>query len=459
MSVANGLGELTYLDDDLGQWAVRGDYRLRANTGNDLQRLVNGQWQNFMPAGGDYDPRTEGNVIDSNERRRFLQGFLSAPVGFDINSGGTQGIATAQGWREPDRSGGSGFGDFLTHFALPAAAMAFGIPALTGAGGAGLAGGAISSEAAALGMGGIDAAGWGSGALDVLGAGSGGGLSWLGNEGLATLPEAVGALPSAGASAGLEGLELGGEGVGQALGSAGDVTAEISRLQQAVANGQMTMEQAIAEMQGVNNAASGGTWGQFLTDQAAGLTQLPGGAPWYQQLLNAVNGGPSSIGKALGLGDTASGALGLLSKLLTAYGAAKATRESLSENDRRLREAKDTTPLSSTQFSMLRPTALRRAKGGLAQCAECGGAGGPSMARYVRGGTAGQSDKIPAMLSDGEYVFDADTVAALGDGNNEAGASALEQMRQNIRKHKRSAPPTKIPPKAKKPEQYMKGAK
>jgi hypothetical protein len=78
---------------------------------------------------------------------------------------------------------------------------------------------------------------------------------------------------------------------------------------------------------------------------------------------------------------------------------------------------------------------------------------------YFEGGTSGQSDKIPAMLSDGEFVIDADTVAALGDGNNAAGASALEKMRQNVRKHKRSAPATKIPPKAKKPEQYMKKGK
>lgn len=77
----------------------------------------------------------------------------------------------------------------------------------------------------------------------------------------------------------------------------------------------------------------------------------------------------------------------------------------------------------------------------------------------LRGIAPGQSDKVPVAASPGEYVMDADTVSALGDGNNEAGASALDQMRQNIRKHKRSAPPSKIPPKAKKPEQYMKGGK
>lgn len=79
---------------------------------------------------------------------------------------------------------------------------------------------------------------------------------------------------------------------------------------------------------------------------------------------------------------------------------------------------------------------------------------------YVAGGTPGQADKIPAQLSDGEYVMDADVVSALGDGNNAAGAAKLDQMRQNIRSHKRSAPANSIPPKAKSPLAYMKkGAK
>lgn len=76
---------------------------------------------------------------------------------------------------------------------------------------------------------------------------------------------------------------------------------------------------------------------------------------------------------------------------------------------------------------------------------------------YVQGEGDGQSDDIPAMLADGEYVFDADTVAALGNGSNKAGALQLDKMRQEIRKHKRSAPHNKIPPKAKSPLEYMKG--
>ena len=74
---------------------------------------------------------------------------------------------------------------------------------------------------------------------------------------------------------------------------------------------------------------------------------------------------------------------------------------------------------------------------------------------YVQGAGTGQSDDIDAKLADGEYVFDADTVASLGDGSNKAGAQALDKMREAIRAHKRSAPDDKIPPKAKSPLAYL----
>ena len=127
---------------------------------------------------------------------------------------------------------------------------------------------------------------------------------------------------------------------------------------------------------------------------------------------------------------------------------------------------------------------------------------------YAQGGGTGQSDDIPAMLHDGDFVMDADTVASLGDGSSKAGAEVLEkmrkqvphheqpggtpvpakiadgeyvfpasfvtaigggsnkvgserlnEMREKIRSHKRSAPTTKIPPKAKSPLDYLKMAK
>lgn len=73
----------------------------------------------------------------------------------------------------------------------------------------------------------------------------------------------------------------------------------------------------------------------------------------------------------------------------------------------------------------------------------------------VGGPGTGQSDDIPTMLSDSEYVIDADTVAALGDGSSKAGAEALDKMRMAIRKHKRSASISDIPPKAKSPFKYI----
>lgn len=76
----------------------------------------------------------------------------------------------------------------------------------------------------------------------------------------------------------------------------------------------------------------------------------------------------------------------------------------------------------------------------------------------VGGPGTGQSDDIPTMLSDGEYVIDADTVSALGDGSSKAGAEVLDKFRQEIRKHKRVAPLSDIPPKAKSPLAYLKAA-
>ena len=77
---------------------------------------------------------------------------------------------------------------------------------------------------------------------------------------------------------------------------------------------------------------------------------------------------------------------------------------------------------------------------------------------YVQGKGDGQSDDIPAMLADGEYVFDADTVSQLGDGSNKAGAEKLDKFREALRRHKRSAPDDKIPPKSKKLTSYLKEA-
>lgn len=73
---------------------------------------------------------------------------------------------------------------------------------------------------------------------------------------------------------------------------------------------------------------------------------------------------------------------------------------------------------------------------------------------YAEGG-----QPVPAKIADGEYVFPASFVTALGKGDNKAGAALLDKMREAIREHKRSAPVNKIPPKAKSPLDYLKMVK
>jgi hypothetical protein len=68
-------------------------------------------------------------------------------------------------------------------------------------------------------------------------------------------------------------------------------------------------------------------------------------------------------------------------------------------------------------------------------------------------------DPVPAKIADGEYVFPESFVSALGGGDNKLGSKLLDTMREELRSHKRSAPDTKIPPKAKSPLEYLKMAK
>ena len=87
--------------------------------------------------------------------------------------------------------------------------------------------------------------------------------------------------------------------------------------------------------------------------------------------------------------------------------------------------------------------------------------GGPTRSQFaVRGPGTGRSDSIPAALSDGEYVMDAETVALLGDGSSKAGAKKLDAMRGNLRKHKgRSLAKGRFSVNAKAPEAYLSGGR
>jgi hypothetical protein len=74
------------------------------------------------------------------------------------------------------------------------------------------------------------------------------------------------------------------------------------------------------------------------------------------------------------------------------------------------------------------------------------------IARLLQGPGDGVSDSIPAVITDGmsrggqpakvargEYIMDARTVAALGNGSTDAGAERLDKMRQNILRDDRKA--------------------
>jgi hypothetical protein len=83
--------------------------------------------------------------------------------------------------------------------------------------------------------------------------------------------------------------------------------------------------------------------------------------------------------------------------------------------------------------------------------------GGPMAAKPI---SDGRSDDIPAVLSDGEYVIDAETVALLGNGSNKAGAAQLDRFRANIRKHKgKELAKGRFSVNAKKPQAYLAGGR
>jgi len=93
--------------------------------------------------------------------------------------------------------------------------------------------------------------------------------------------------------------------------------------------------------------------------------------------------------------------------------------------------------------------------GGLVQKYAMGGSA------HVKGPGTGRSDDIPAVLSDGEYIIDSETVALLGDGSTDAGARRLDEMREKLRKHKgKKLAKGGFSDAARTPEEYMaKGGK
>ena len=108
-------------------------------------------------------------------------------------------------------------------------------------------------------------------------------------------------------------------------------------------------------------------------------------------------------------------------------------------------------------FSNIPGTPIGRAKGGSISTHDTAQ---QPRSLAVKGPGTGRSDDIPARLSDGEYVMDAETVALLGDGSSKAGADKLDRFRVNVRKHKgKSLAAGRFSVAAKQPEAYLKGRK
>jgi hypothetical protein len=84
--------------------------------------------------------------------------------------------------------------------------------------------------------------------------------------------------------------------------------------------------------------------------------------------------------------------------------------------------------------------------------------GGENYVGGHYGDSDGRADDVNAKLSPKEYVMDAESMSMLGDGNPDAGAKKMDQMRANLRAHKGAAlAKGKFSPKAKSPQEYLAG--
>lgn len=100
-------------------------------------------------------------------------------------------------------------------------------------------------------------------------------------------------------------------------------------------------------------------------------------------------------------------------------------------------------PLPFEAWAQMRQQGKPMARGGLSS--------------LIQGEGGGQDDKVPIQASPGEYVFSAQDVSDIGDGDNSAGAAKLDAMRAKLRAHKKRS--KELAPKAKSPETYLKGGK
>lgn len=79
------------------------------------------------------------------------------------------------------------------------------------------------------------------------------------------------------------------------------------------------------------------------------------------------------------------------------------------------------------------------ARGGLMTLGDVQGMAGAGYVGRREMNGDGRSDGVPARLSNNEFVMDAETVSLLGDGDPDAGARKLEEMRKAVRRKKGAA--------------------
>lgn len=138
------------------------------------------------------------------------------------------------------------------------------------------------------------------------------------------------------------------------------------------------------------------------------------------------------------------------------YGSEDSIDDILGGGGRTYKEGGFVEPLKATGGSMALPL-LAKSGGALSHY---GGREDYKHGKHVAGEGDGQSDDIPAWLADGEFVFPADVVSALGNGSTKAGTDKLYEMMHGIRDRARSKGPKDLPPAAlKSPLDYLKSSK
>jgi hypothetical protein len=164
----------------------------------------------------------------------------------------------------------------------------------------------------------------------------------------------------------------------------------------------------------------------------------------------------SLLAERLGMQPPASGALGAAEpERYYSYGEEESVDDILGMGDRQYAGGGYVEPLQAKEGGMALP--LLAKAGGLPTHK---GREDFKHGKHVAGEGDGQSDDIPAWLADGEFVFPADVVSALGNGSTKAGTDKLYEMMHSIRERARSKGPKDLPPAAlKSPLDYLKSKK